>query len=123
MQGTYDDLVEMYGYLAAELSKLNIAYIHIVDHRGMGAPDFPTDIVTTLKKIFKGTIITGGNINTAEEAQAVLDKGSDLVYIGRPYISNPNLVEKLKNNIALTQPIMNTFYTPDEAGYTDYISM
>jgi N-ethylmaleimide reductase len=83
MHGTYDDLVEMYSYLAEELSKLNIAYIHIVDHRGMGAPDFSTDIVTTLKNIFKGTIITGGNINTAEEAEAVLDKGSDLAYIGR----------------------------------------
>lgn len=120
MQGTYDDLVEMYSYLTAELSKLNIAYIHIVDHRGMGAPDFPTDIVTTIKNIFKGTIITGGNINTAEEAETVLDKGSDLAYIGRPYISNPNLIEKLKNNIALTQPIMDTFYTPGEVGYTDY---
>ncbi|WP_103071711.1 alkene reductase [Aquimarina sediminis] len=123
MQGEYDDLIEMYSYLAAELAKLNIAYIHIVDHRGMGAPDFPTDIVTTIKEIFKGTIITGGNINTEKEAQAILDKGSDLAYIGRPYISNPNLVTKLKNNITLTQPTMDTFYTPGEVGYTDYASI
>ncbi len=123
MEGNYDDLIEMYSYLVTELAKLEIAYVHIVDHRGMGAPDFPTDIVTTLKDLFKGTIITGGNVNTAKEAQEVLDKGSDLVYVGRPYISNPNLVEKLKNNIALTPPIMDTFYTPGKVGYTDYVGI
>lgn len=119
-QSDYSDLVEMYTYISEELSKLNIAYIHIVDHRAMGAPDFATDIIKTIKASFAGTIITGGGIDNATNAETVIDKGADLVYIGRPYISNPGLVDKFKNNEELNEFKADTFYTPDAVGYTDY---
>lgn len=44
----------------------------------------------------------------------------DLVAFGRPFISNPDLVEKMKTGKALTPADHNTFYTPGEKGYTDY---
>jgi len=47
-------------------------------------------------------------------------KEADLIAFGRPFISNPDLVEKLKTGMALTDPDMSTFYTPGEKGYTDY---
>ena len=117
----YDDLVDLYTYLATELRKIGIAYIHIVDHTGtMGAPDFKTDIKHTIKLNFNGTIITGGDVNSASDAQTILSKGYDLVYIGRPFISNPDLVDKFKHNKALTAPNPDLFYTPGAEGYTDY---
>ncbi len=39
---------------------------------------------------------------------------------GRPFISNSDLVEKLKSGAKLVDPDMSTFYTPGEKGYTDY---
>ncbi|WP_459213073.1 alkene reductase [Aquimarina rhabdastrellae] len=120
MAHEYEDLVAMYSYFAEELNKLQIAYLHIVDHRPMGAPDFSTDVLARLRNIFKGTIISGGGVTSAQQAQDYLNKGNDLVYIGRPYISNPNLVEKLKQERELTPPNMDTFYTPGVLGYTDY---
>jgi N-ethylmaleimide reductase len=43
-----------------------------------------------------------------------------LIGFGRPFISNPDLVERMKNNVELTTPDMDTFYTADAKGYTDY---
>lgn len=121
MQSDYDELESTFIYLAEELAKINIAYIHIVDQRiAFGAPDFTTNIKKTIKDNFKGAIISGGDVNTQVKAEAILESGLDLVYVGRPFISNPNLVEKLQNKTALVSPDMDTFYSPGEKGYIDY---
>lgn len=121
MKSNYEDLVDLYAYLATELKKMDIAYIHLVDHReAMGAPDFETDIRETIKGAFTGTVITGGNIKSKEDAQNILDKGFDLAYVGRQFISNPDLVEKFKNDKPLTEPKPDLFYTSGKEGYTDY---
>ncbi|MFI1743647.1 alkene reductase [Thalassobellus sediminis] len=121
MLSDYDELEDTFIYLSKELAKIEVAYIHIVDQRvAFGAPDFTTDIKKIIKENFKGIIISGGDVNTLEKAETILDSGLDLVYVGRPFISNPNFVEKLKNNEELVSPDMNTFYSPDAVGYTDY---
>ena len=45
---------------------------------------------------------------------------ADLIGFGRPFIANPDLVERFKAHAALNVPDMATFYTPGEKGYTDY---
>ncbi|WP_411767523.1 alkene reductase [Winogradskyella sp. A3E31] len=121
VEHNYDDIVELYSYLAQELRKIGIAYIHIVDHTGtMGAPDFKTDIKNTIKLNFDGTIITGGDVNSKSDVEEIINQGYDLVYIGRPFISNPDLVDKLKNGGDLKEPNSDLFYTPGAEGYTDY---
>jgi N-ethylmaleimide reductase len=57
----------------------------------------------------------------APRANADLDaQRGDLVAFGRPFISNPDLVAKLRNDTPLTAPDFATFYSADEKGYTDY---
>ena len=122
MLSDYEELEATFIYVSKELAKLNISYIHIVDQRvAFGAPDFMTDIKTTIKDNFKGIVISGGDVDSLEKAENILESGLDLVYVGRPYISNPNFVEKLQNENELVVPDMNTFYSPGENGYTDYI--
>ncbi|AXT52578.1 alkene reductase [Aquimarina sp. BL5] len=121
MKADYEDLEDTFIHLAKELSILNLAYMHIVDQRvAFGAPDFTLNIKKIIKDNFKGTVISGGDVNTREKAEAILENGLDLVYIGRPFISNPNMVEKLRTNQTLVDPNPDTFYTPGEVGYTDY---
>jgi N-ethylmaleimide reductase len=121
LQSDYKDLVELYTYLAVELKRIGISYIHIVDHReSMGAPEFKTDIKETIKGAFTGTIITGGGINSLDKAEDVLNSGFDLAYIGRPFISNPDLIKKLINKDDLTSPKQDLFYSAGKEGYTDY---
>lgn len=122
MLADYEEQEDTFIYLAQEISKINLSYIHIVDQRvAFGAPDFITDIKKTIKENFKGVIISGGDINTTVKAEQLIEDDLDLVYVGRPYISNPNLVESLQNNATLVAPDANTFFSAGAEGYTDYI--
>ncbi|MGB3468735.1 MAG: alkene reductase, partial [Cyclobacteriaceae bacterium] len=71
MKHDYDGLVDLYTYLAEELKEIGVAYIHVVDHTAMGAPDFETDIKSTIKKAFGGVVITGGGVESAEKAEEI----------------------------------------------------
>jgi N-ethylmaleimide reductase len=116
----FDDIEETYEYLAGEMKKLELAYIHIVDHSSMGAPEVPESVKSKMRNAFGGTIIASGGLDK-EKAEVILKEGKgDLVAFGRPYISNPDLVFRLENNIEFSQPDFGTFYTPGEKGYTDY---
>lgn len=110
----------LYERLIAELNALGLVYIHVVDHSSMGAPEVSPTLKAKIRSAFKGKYILSGGYDAAR-ANADLDaKHGDLVAFGRPFISNPDLVQKLQNGTALTAPDFSTFYTPGEKGYTDY---
>ncbi len=124
--GAFNDIVwdvtteTQFVKLAEGLKALGIVYIHLVDHTSMGAPAFPQEVKDEIRKAFGGTIIMSGGYD-ADKAEADLAAGNgELVAFGRPYISNPDLVERFQENIPLSVPDENTFYTPGEKGYIDY---
>jgi N-ethylmaleimide reductase len=111
---------EAHEALAAELSKLGLAYMHIVDHSPMGAPEVKASVKQKIRAAFKGTLILSGGYDRARAEADLVEKRGDLVAFGRPFISNPRFVTKLKTGAALTPPDFATFYTPGAQGYTDY---
>lgn len=117
----YPEIDATYDYLSKELNKLGIAYIHLVDHSAMGAPTVPIEIKKLIRKNFKNTLIICGGY-TKDSAEADLESGlCDLVGFGRPFINNPDLVERLEHDHELCQNLKTElFYTADENGYTDY---
>ena len=70
---------------------------------------------------FKNTLILSGGY-TKERAEQDLEAGhADLVAFAKPFINNPDLVERFRNNWPLSDNLdTSTFYTPGEKGYTDY---
>ena len=117
----YPEIDATYDYLSKELNKLDIAYIHLADHSTMGAPEVPLEIKKVIRNNFKNTMIICGG-NNKENAEEAVESGlTDLVAFGRPFINNPDLVERFKNNWPLSKDLnMDLFYTADEKGYTDY---
>lgn len=117
----YPEIDATYRYLAAQLNKLDIIYIHIVDHSSMGAPVVPKEIKNAVRELFKSTVILSGGYDL-EKAEADLQNHyGDLFAFGRPFINNPDLVMRYENNWPLSVDLdFNTFYTPGEKGYTDY---
>ncbi len=116
----YDGIDEQYVELATELGKLGLGYLHMVDHSAMGAPEVPDSIKTELQKAFGGTFILSGGYD-ADRAESDLEAGrGDLVAFGRPYLSNPDLLNRFKKGAELNPPNFDTFYTPGAVGYTDY---
>ncbi len=117
----YPEIVDTYKYLAEKLNDTGILYIHLVDHSGMGAPEVPLDIKKAIRNRFERTLIFSGGY-TMERAESELETGfANLIAFGRPFINNPDLVERFNNGWLLSKDLdMNTFYTPDKKGYTDY---
>lgn len=110
----------LYLRLIDELNVLGLLYIHVVDHSAMGAPEVSPELKARIRAAFKGKYILSGGYDVAR-ANADLDaQRGDLVAFGRPFISNPDLVAKLKSGQELVAPDFATFYTPGEKGYTDY---
>lgn len=109
-----------YAYLARELNKLGIVYIHLVDHSAMGAPTVPQSIKDTYRRDFKGTLILSGGYDAARAEADVAAGKADLIGVGRPFLANPDLVARWKAGAAVNAPDMETFYTPGPKGYTDY---
>lgn len=111
---------DVYLQLIERLNALGLLYIHIVDHSSMGAPPVSPELKAKLRAAFKGTYILSGGYDGLRASADLETKRGDLVAFGRPYISNPNLVEKLQTGAPLQAPDPSTFYTPGEKGYTDY---
>jgi N-ethylmaleimide reductase len=110
----------LYECLITELNNIGLVYIHIVDHSSQGAPEVSPVLKAKIRAAFKGKYVMSGGYDLAR-ANADLDlQRGDLVAFGRPFISNPDLVEKLRNDSPLALPDSSTFYTPGEKGYTDY---
>jgi N-ethylmaleimide reductase len=117
----YPEIEATYRYLTEQLNKIDIAYIHIVDHSAMGAPIVPIEIKKMIRSTFKNTVILSGGYDK-ERAESDLESGlGDLIAFGRPFINNPDLVTRFKNNWTLSKELhMDLFYTADKKGYTDY---
>lgn len=110
----------LYLRLIEGLNGIGLVYIHIVDHSSMGAPEVSPELKAKLRANFKGKYILSGGYDAARANVDLDAQKGDLVAFGRPFISNPDLVQKLQSGAALTDPDFSTFYTPGEKGYTDY---
>jgi len=118
--GAFEGVDAQYLALVRALSDLGVAYVHVLDHSSMGAPPVPAALKKGLRDTFKGPFILAGGF-TRESAEAALAEGrADLVAFGRPFLANPDLVERLRRGVDLSAPDPKTFYTPGPAGYTDY---
>ena len=107
-------------YLARELTKRGIAYLHIAEPDWAGGPELSNDFRRQLRDAFKGTLIVCGQY-TAEEGEQMIASGlADAVAFGRPFIANPDLVARFRAGASLNKPDRETFYGGQEKGYTDY---
>jgi len=72
------------------------------------------------RPIFRGTLIANVNMDGARANRLIAEGLADLVAFGRPYIANPDLVERLKTGAPLAEIDWSTVYAAGPAGYSDY---
>ncbi|MBK7587004.1 MAG: alkene reductase [Bacteroidetes bacterium] len=115
----YDDIADMYSYLAIGLNKLNIAYLHIIDYAALGSEE-GKKLLKDIRTQFSNLLIRNGGYNK-ERAEHLIDSHeADMISFGSAYIANPDLVNRIENNAEWARPDSNTFYTADAVGFTDY---
>ena len=87
---------DMCMYVAEELIKLGVAYIYLVHHSGIRAPASPYDLSKSICNIFKVLVIAGSGLEMKEYGDLLLEKACYLVYFRRSFVSNTNLIKRLK---------------------------
>lgn len=121
----YDsDPIALFSYAANKLNQFNLAYLHVIEPRIKGSYEMEGNqepvASIRLREIFKGTIISAGGFKP-DTAASIVEKGdADLVAFGRYFVSNPDLVKRIKEDLPLNTYDRDTFYGGDEHGYTDY---
>lgn len=114
------EMEQTFVYLAEELDKRRIAFLHINDQRTFGLPAIPEGLIPKIRDAFNGPVILCGGYD-AERAMKDIDDGiADLVAFGVPFLANPDLPARLENGWALNEADRDTFYGGAEKGYTDY---
>ena len=129
--GTFNDMQDsnpkaLFTYVLKELKHRSIAYVHMIEPRATAAGGndaIAEDAPCTsqlFRKSFDGAFISAGGYTPETAKQSVESGLVDAVAFGRYYISNPDLVERIKAGEALTHYQRATFYGGTEKGYTDY---
>ena len=116
----------LFEYVVRALAPLGLAYIHVVEGATGGAREVegrPFDY-EALRRAYReaggrGAWMVNNGYNADMATQAV-GADADLVAFGRPFIANPDLVERLRTGAPLNAPEVATFYGGGEKGYTDY---
>jgi len=121
----YPELDDAYAYLATELQKIGIVYVHLVDHSRLSGLATAAETVKAIRRGFTNSYISSGNYTTLADIEDALASGkADLVSMSRPFIANPDLVERLRRDLPLSAANPATFYAPGPKGfadgYTDY---
>lgn len=97
------------------IDPLGCAYLHVLDMKLEGL-----DTLAFVREHFSGPVIVN-NMLTRETGQELLETGrADAVSFGRPFIANPDLVERLRSGAPLAKPDFTLLYTGEERGYIDY---
>ena len=116
-----DDPAETYTYLARRLNPLGLAYLHVgYDSgysRGTAPPFNPVDL---MRQVYTGMLLAVGGFTRESGGSAISAGRADLIVYGRPFISNPDLVERFRLDAPLNSWDVRTFYGGDDRGYTDY---
>jgi N-ethylmaleimide reductase len=112
---------ELVRYVATELNRRKIAFLEIrhVDHREPAEQG----LARIARQHFNGALFVNGAYDFETARLAVESGGADAVVFGKPFVSNPDLVERFSRGAHLTSMDASTLYTSGPDGYTDYPSM
>ena len=114
------DPQKIFGYLVRELERRGIGYIHVIEGATGGPRDNAPFDFAALRKSFSGAYMANNGYTRDLAIETVASGAADLIAFGKPFIANPDLVERLRLDAPWNEPDRETFYGGTEKGYTDY---
>ena len=113
----------LFNYLVEQLAPLGLAYLHFIEGETGGArhpADAPQFDYAALHARFPGAWMVNNGFNRSEGLETVATGQADLIAFGRPFISNPDLVRRFRDDAALNELRADKLYGGGAEGYTDY---
>ncbi len=117
------DYREQFSFVAKELDKFGLAYLHVMDGLAFGFHELGEPMtLREFRQFFSGTLMGNCGYTQEKAEQAIAEGSADLISFGRPFISNPDLVERFANGWSLNpEAEVEKWYTPiGSRGYTDF---
>ncbi|CAM4411280.1 alkene reductase [Zobellia nedashkovskayae] len=117
-----EETIPTFEYIIKKLNDYDLAYVHLSEPFTdvSEVPFAVKEIAKHFRPLYNGTLMINSGFDQ-EKGNKVIEEGyADLVAYGKLYISNPDLVERFKNNLELAEWDQDTFYTTGAKGYTDY---
>ncbi len=117
------DLALTYADLAQRLDEAGAGYLHATDQNGMFGLSELDQVLALVRPHFGGAIVANGAL-TLESGAALLASGTaQAIAFGRPFIANPDLVERIARGAELAAPRPMGWYATGAKGYTDYVAL
>lgn len=120
-----EETIPTFDYIISKLNEYDLAYLHLSEPFTdvSEVPFAEQNIAKRYRPIYKGTLVINNSFDQ-ESGNKIIEQGlADAVAYGKPFISNPDLVERFKENASLSEWDQTTFYTPGEKGFLDYPSL
>lgn len=114
----YDDIKATFQMLGEELSKRDLAYVHLHDQGTLYSEHY--DFIEKFRKWYNGNIMFAGFLTKQKASELIGDNLIDLAAFGRPLISNPDFVYRLENDFPLAESKREFYYGNTPEGYVDY---
>ena len=119
----------LFAYVAEQLNRLDLAYLHVVDpsfggHETTDTPD-PRGLamMALIREKYTGSLMVCGGYTQAHAEAALQSRKVDLVAFGRLFIANPDLPERFRERAELNTPDPASFYGGGVHGYVDYLTL
>src|SRR5450755_3420589 len=110
----------LFDHIVDYLNALKLTYIHVVEGATGGPRDIAPFDYASLRKRFKQAYIANNGYDFELATKVLAANEADLIAFGKPFLANPDLVERLKRGAPLNAPDKATFYGGGAKGYTDY---
>ena len=123
--GQDSDPQALHNHVVEQLAPLKLAFLHVVEGQTGGARDIAPFDYAALRSRFKhghpqGAWMVNNGYDRQMAFDAVASSAADVVAFGRPFIANPDLVRRLRENLPLAPLNRDTLYGGGAEGYTDY---
>jgi N-ethylmaleimide reductase len=110
------DPIQTFSYMAEQLNKLGIVYLHVVDP----VADGTKRLSPLLRRKFDRAYIVNGGFDLDSADAAIRNGEADLIAFGMPFLANPDLPLRYQIEAPLNVPDQATFYAGEDKGFTDY---
>jgi N-ethylmaleimide reductase len=117
------DPLKTFTYATHELNRFNLAYLHVLEGAAANTDASSQAITPHLRRLYKGTLIVNGGYDKHSGTSALAKAEADLVAFGTPFIANPDLVERYRENHPLNTLRDSGLYGGGPEGYVDYPSL
>ncbi len=118
--GQDSDAQALFEAAVRALAPLQLAFLHLIEGQTGGPRDVAPFDYAALRALFDGAWMVNNGYDRAMAIEAVASGAADAVAFGKPFISNPDLVRRLRDNLPLAALNPKTLYGGGAAGYTDY---